>query len=250
MLVGLSGTGISTVPKAIRVSPTPVPATPNAPKPRQKVPKSVQAVTHHTLSFTASYFVGLGYNGELILGDRDSKRYLHKIQHNDKKYIETWEKKLPDGMKYNCNKAVSSDAYIFLQKNKDTNTVCYDESLTKRTELQIQGALIGSISDEVFYAQGILWQTDWQITVHKTVMEGISTSGVLASALQKLQLGEHRTLKPPSPHGWGRWLSVCGMKLGYVVVELHTRSMDIFDEDGRNYFALKLYQIAENSVRK
>ena len=207
----------------------------------QKVPKSVQAVTHHTLPFTADWRVGLGYTGELILGAYDSSRILHKMQHNGKTYIETWKKELRDGMKYNCYKEVSSDAYIFLQNNMNEKTVCCDKSLTKKSELHVQGILIDSTSEEVFYAQGTWGEKNWEIIVHKTVMRGISTSGVLATVLQKLKLGEHRTLKPPSPHEWGGDLSVCRMKHGYVVVERNTRSMDIFDEDGRNYFAPKLY---------
>ena len=174
------GTGTSTVPKAIRVRPTPEPAIQNAPTPMQKVPKSVQAVTHHKLPFRASRFVGLGSTGELILGDYDSERNLHKMQHNGKTYTETWKKELPDGMWVGCYKGVLSDTYIFLQSNKDTNTVCYDESLTNTTKLYIQGALIDSISDEIFYRQGTLSEKNWEIIVHKSVMEGISTSGVLA----------------------------------------------------------------------
>ena len=98
--------------------------------------------------------------------------------------------------------------------------MCYDNALTKTTELHIQGRLIDSISDEVFYAQGTAGKRDRQIIVHKTVMAGISTSSDLTSALQNLQLDQHKTLKPPSPHGWARWLSVCRVKLGYVIAYL------------------------------
>ena len=216
------------------------------------MPTSVSAVTHHNLPFSAHTLAGLGYNGDLILGDWDSERYLYKMQHNGKGYIETWKKELPDGMKYDCNKGVSSDEYIFLQNIRpiDEKTVCYDNSVTKTTELYIQGELTDSISDEVFYKQGTLGKKNWQIIVHKPVMEGQSTSGGLASALQNLQLDRHRILKPPSAHRWGSRLSVCRMKLGYVVVEYFTSSMDIFDEDGRKSYALKLYFIAVISVRK
>ena len=235
--------------KANNVSPTSVPAIQNVPRPIHSVPKSVKAVTHHKLPFTASRFVGLGRNGELILGDRDSERYLCKMQHNGDDYQETWKKGLPDGMVYHCYKEMSSAGCIFLQNYKDEKTVCYDASLTKLTELQVQGALIGISKNEVFYAQGTVWDiNDWQIIVYKTVMEGTSTSGVLASALQKLHLGQHRTLKPPSPHGWHGALFVCRTQQGYVVVEYITGSMDIFDQIGRKYFTLKLYLITEISV--
>ena len=246
----MSDTVPPTVPPAIHTSPSSVPVIQNVPKPIHSVPKSVQAVTHHKLPFTADWDVALGYNGELILCDQDSERYLYKMQHNGKGYIETWKKELPDGMEHHCYKGISSDENIFLQNYVDEKTVCYDKSLTKTTELYIQGRLIDSISDEVFYAQGTSWQTDWQIIVHKTVMEGKPTSGNLASALQTLQLGRHKTLKPPSPHEWDCRLSVCRVKLGYVVVECDTSSMDIFDEDGRKYYALKLYFITEISVGK
>ena len=206
-------------------------------------------MTHHELPFKASFLVGLGDNGELILGDSDSNEYLFKMQHNGKKYIETWKKRLPDEMAYNCCKGISSDQYIFLQRSKDEKTVCYDKSLTKTTELNLQGELIDSISDEVFYAQETRFQSDWLI-VHKTVMEGKSTSSDLASALQNLQLVQHKTLRPPSPHGWNSCLFVCRMKFSYVVVTHITRSMDIFDEDGRKHYSLKLYYITEISVRK
>ena len=245
--------------KANNVSPTSVPAIQNVPRPIHSIPKSVEAVTHHKLPFTADWRPGLGYNGELILCDSDSERYLYKMQYYGKKYKETWKKVLPDGMKYDFYKQMSSAGCIFLQNDKDEKTVCYDASLTKLTELQVQGVLTDSINDEVFYGQGTSWGNDWQIIVHKTVMEGTSTRGGLASALQKLQLGQHRTLKklqlgqhkklkPPSPHGWRSALSVCRTQLGYVVVEHNTRSMDIFDEDGRKYFTLKLYLITESSV--
>ena len=151
-------------------------------------------------------------------------------------------------MEYLYYKGMSSAGWIFLQNHKDKKTVCYDASLTKLTELQLQGALMDSINDEVFYGQGTYGKNDWQIIVHKTVMEETSTSGGLASALQKLQLEQHRTLKPPSRHGWRGALSVCRTQQGYVVVEHGTRSMDIFEEDGRKYFTLKLYLITESSV--
>ena len=225
----MSGTGTKTIP----VTPTSIPAIQNVPIPIHSVPKSVKAVTHHKLPFTAYCISGLGYNGELILSDDDSQRYLYKMQHNGDDYQETWRKELPDGMEYHCFKEMSSAGCIFLQNNQDKKTVCYDASLTKLTELQVQGYLIDSISDEVFYRQGTAWGNDWQIIVHKTVMQGTSTSGVLASALQQLQLGQHRTLKPPSPRGWYDALSVCRTQQRYVVVETYTRSMDIFDQDGR-----------------
>ena len=245
------GTSKPTVPEAIHASPTSVPAIQNVPKPIHGVPKSVQAVTHHELPFAAHWLVGLGYKGELILSDGDSKRYLYKMQHNGEEYKETWKNELPDAVEYDCYIRISSEGCIFLQNKKDKKILCYDESLTKLTELNLQGTLIDSINDEVFYRQGTWDEDDWQIIVYKTVMEGTSTSGVLASALQRLQLGQHRTLKPLSPHGWSHALSVCRTELGYVVVELSTRSMDIFDEDGRKYFALKsIYFIAERSVRK
>ena len=271
ILLILGDTGTSTVPKAIRVSPTPEPAIQNAAKPLligllqrkvyhaakpvQKVPKSVQAVTHHKLSFTVLQIVGMGYNGEFILCDSYSPKHLHKMKHNSKGYIETWIKKLPDGIKSYCWKGVSSDSYIFLQNDKDEDTVCYDESLTRRTELHIQGMLIDSTSEELFYAQGTRYEKDYRIIVHKPVVGGIFSSGVLATVLQKLKLGKHKTLqlKPPSPREWNKLLSVCRMKLGYVVVEFNSRimhSMDIFDEDGRTLYALKLYSITEISVRK
>ena len=247
-LTDVSGDMSSADTKAIHMSPTSVSAIQNVRRPIHSVPKSVKAVTHHKLPFTANWRAGLGDNGELILGDWDSERYLHKMQHNGDDYQETWRKKLPDGMEYHCYKGMSSAGCIFLQNDKDEKTVCYDASLTKLTELQVQSYLIDSSNDEVFYGQGTTGENDWQIIVHKTVMEGTSTSGGLASALQKLQLEQHRTLKPPSLHGWRSALSVCRTQQRYVVVELRTRSMDIFDEDGRKYFPLKLYLITGSSV--
>ena len=238
------------VNKVIHDSPTSAPVLQTVPKPIHSIPKSVQAVTHYKLPFTANWKAGLGYNGELILSDWDSERYLYKMLHNGNEYIETWKKELPDEMVCGCNKGVSSDEYIFLQNDRNGKTVCYDKSLTKTTELYIQGRLIDSISDEVFYGQGTAGKRDRQIIVHKTVMEGKSTSGGLASALQYLQLDRHKTLKPPSPHKWGSALSVCRVKLSYLVVEWSNRSMDIFDEDGRKCYALKLYFITEISVGK
>ena len=211
-------------------------------------PKSVEAVTHHKLPFTARWNAGLGYNGELILSDYDSERHLYKMQHSSEEYQETWKKKVPEGMKFDCYKQMTSEGLIFLQNKKDKKSVCCDASLTKLTVLQVQGELIDSINDEVFYRQGT--GRDWQITVHKPVMEGTSTSGVLASALQRLQLDHHRTLKPPSPHGWYSALSVCRTELGHVVVERNAKSMDIFDQEGRKYYALKIYFIIEHCVRK
>ena len=254
----MSGTVTPTDPKAIHASPTSVPDIQNVPKSIHSAPKSVQLVTHHKLASKADWKAGLGYKGEVILGYWDSKRYLYKIQLNGKEYIETWKKELPDGMEYDCYKGVSSDEYIFLQNNKDIyhqgdddeKTVWCDKSLTKRTILNIRGVLIDSTGDEVFFARGPLYRKGCRIIVHKTVMEGKSARGVLASALQKLQLDQHRTLKPPSPHGWRRDLSLCRTQLGYVVVESYTLSMDIFDDNGRKYYELKLYFITEISVRK
>ena len=174
------------------------------------------------------------------------------MQHNEKEYIETWKKELPDGMEYHCHKGISSDEYIFLQNSRhvDEETVCYDESQTKTVELDIQGELIDSSNDEVFHQQGTRGKKDWQIIVHKFAMGEISTSGDLASALQNLHLDQRRTLKPPSPHRWGSVLSVCRTELIYATVECCTKTMDIFDEDGRKYYAMKLCSIAEISVRQ
>ena len=225
----MSGIDTPTVPEAIHASPASVPVIQNVPTSTHSFLKSVQAVTHHKLAFTASRFVGLGDNGELILGDEDSKRYLCKMQHNGDDYKLTWKKELPDGMLYDCNKQMSSDGFIFHQNYKDHKTVCYDASLTKLTELQLQGSLIDSSKDEVFYRQGTFGESDWQVIVHKTGLKGTSTSGVL----QRLQLGQHRTLKLQSSPGWLESLSVCRTQQGYAVVELWAPSMDIFDEDGR-----------------
>ena len=201
------------------------------------LPKSVQAVTDYKLPF-AAHNAGLGDNGELIICD--TMGYLYQMEHDGEDYKETWKKELPDEMKYDCNKGISSDDCIVLHEYTDEKTVCYDDSLTKLTELQQQGALVDSSKDELFFAQGTPGETDWQIIVHKTVMEG-----------KKLQLVQHRTLKPPSPHGWDATLSACRTVVGYVVVEYNTSSMDIFDEDGRKYLALEsIYFIAEHSVRR
>ena len=187
-----------------------------------------------------------------ILGNKDSKIYLYKVQHNKKEYIETWKKELPEGIEYHCRKRISSDKYIFLQNSRpvDEETVCYDESQTKTMELDIQGEIIDSSNHEVFHQQGTRGKKDWQIIVHKCGMGEISTSGVLASALHNLHLDQHRTLKPPSPHRWDSVLSVCRTELMYVTVECCTKTMDIFDEYGREYYALKLYFIAEISIRQ
>ena len=245
---GLSGTATPTVPKPIHDSPTSVAVIQHVPKSKHSAPNSVQAVTHHKLPFKAHWRSGLGYNGDIMLGDWKSKRYLYKMQHDGNEYIETWKKELPDGMEYDCCKAMSGDGYIFLQKSDDEKTVCCDESLTKTFVLNHKGLLVDSSKDEVFYIQ--LPSDDAKIIVHKTDMEGRSARGVLASALRKLQLGRNKTLKPPSPHRWDVSLSVCRPELGYVVVEFETSSMDRFDQDGTKYFAQKLYFISEISVRK
>ena len=214
---------------------------------------SVQAVTHHKLPFEANRWAGLGYNGEIILGDKDSTRHLYMMEYNDKGYFETWKKTLPDGMKYYCDKAMSSNGYIFLKNHTNDKTVCYDESLTQTSVLNHKGRLVDSSKDEVFYRQGRL--NDSKIIVHKTDIEERSTRLVLISALRKLQLGlkppsPHKTLKPPSHRRWEGGLSVCITERGYVVVEYRTSSMDIFYKDGRKYFTQKLYFIREIRVRK
>ena len=249
---GLSRTVTPTDPKVIHDSPTSASAIQNVPKPMHRAPNSVQAVTHHKLPFKAHERAGLGYNGEIILSNGYSERYLYKMQHDGNEYKETWKKELPDGMWYGCCKEMSSNGYIFLQNHIDEKTVCYDESLTKTSVLNHKGVLVDSSKDEVFYRHGQL--NDSKIIVHKTDIEERSTRGVLASALRKLQLGRqkspHKTLKPPSPHRWQNSLSVCITEQGYVAVEFITSSMDIFDQDGRKYFAQKLYFISEIKVRK
>ena len=236
----------------MHASPRSVPVIRNVPEPTHTGPKSVQAVTRHKLPFKAHFRAGLGENGELILGDEDSERCLYKMAHNGQEYTETWKKQLPFGMEYNCLKETSKNRDLFLQINKYKDAVCYDESLTKQTELYRQGELLDCINEEVFYARGNLGKNDNTIIVYRMVIEGKSNSGFVASALQKLQLGLprtlrldlHRTLEPPSSHhGWSSALSVCRTDRGYVVVESDTRSMDIFDLDGRKYFGFKIYFI-------
>ena len=213
---------------------------PKCPKPRQKVPKSVQAVTHHTLLFKANPNVGLGYNGELILGDMYSCRYLHKLQHNGTEYIETWKKGLPDGMMDYCYKRLARDGCIFLQNGTEKNTVCCDKSLTKRTELHIQGELIDSISDELFYGQRTLGKQNWEIIVHKLLWREylpVVIWQLYYTNCSWANIG----LKPPSPHGWCGFLSVCRTEFGYVVVEWDTRSWTYLMKMVDIFFSLKLY---------
>ena len=183
------------------------------------------------------------------------------MQHNGNDYTEIWKTEFPDGIKSDCFKEVSSDGFIFLQKsdncisaeNKNNKTVCYvdyEDSLIERRELHIQGSLIDSASEELFYAHSTWGEKDNKIIVHKTAMA--SYGGFIAAVLQELKLGQHRTLKPQSPHGWGTGLSVCrtDLELAYVVVESRTRSMDISDKNGMTHYALKLYFITEISVMK
>ena len=176
----------------------------------------------------------------------------------DKAYKETWKKELPDKMRYNCLKGISREGDLFLQNDLDGKTVCYDGSLTKRAVLHPGGICLDSIDEDVFYGQGTWHGSDFKIVVHKTVEGGKSTSGVLASASQrqqlspnrKMQLEEHQTLEPPSPYRWKSALSVCRTELGDVVVDFDTRSMEMYDQDGRKYFALKIHFITEISIRK
>ena len=129
---GLSGTATSAVPKAIHGIPTSIDALQNVPKPIHSAPMSVQAVTDQKLPFSVHYIVGLGYNGELILADRVSERYLYKMQHNGEEYKEVWKMESPVGIKFDCDKQLSIDGHIFLQGDIDKTIVCYDESLRKK----------------------------------------------------------------------------------------------------------------------
>ena len=249
----MSDTDIPTIPKAIHGSPTSLSAT----KPIHSVPKSVQAMTHQKLPFEADWPVGLGYSGGIILG-RDSDRCLVKMEYNVEEYKETWQKTVPDGIRCNCAKGISDNGTIFLQNNRDKETLCYDEFLTNQNILHNKGILIDTVNEEVFYTKGSLLTGDYKIIVHKTVMERKSSGGFLATALQKFQLGEHRTrtldkpktLKPSSPNGWKWAHSLCRTETGSAVVETKTSSMDIFDNYGRIYFPLTIYFPTEISVRK
>ena len=129
---GLSGTVTSAVPKAIHGIPTSIDVLQNVPKPIHSAPMSVQAVTRQKLPFRVHYIVGLGYDGELILADWVSERYLYKMQHNGEGYKEVWKKESPAGMKFDCDKQLSIDGHIFLQGDIDKTIVCYDESLRKK----------------------------------------------------------------------------------------------------------------------
>ena len=230
-------------PRAIQSSPSSVPPISNAPKPKRGIP-NVQAVTHHELPFRAELRAGLGYKEEIILSDIDSKRYLYKLEHNGIEYEEAWKKELPHGMPHHCYKGLSNKGNVILQDDEDKETVCYDESLNKKTVLRHKGRLLDCISDEIFYRQGATLGYDWKIIMYKTDLDQESTSGV-ASALRKMWRLSFNiksvTLNPPPCHPWRHFLSVCRTEGGYVAVETLSFSMDIFDTDGRAYSTLKIY---------
>ena len=89
----------------------------------------MRAITHHDLGFKADWDYGIGSNGEVIIGKFNSQDF-YMIEHAGNKYTQKYRKDLPDGMDYDCNKAIDRGR-IFLQNGYSKNTMCYNTELKK-----------------------------------------------------------------------------------------------------------------------
>ena len=189
----------------------------------QDFPLSVQAVTHHGLSFSASAGLCMGSNGEVIV-KQVASGHMHRIAHDGNDYNDKYKKFLPWATG-GCFKAMDRDR-IFLQEGIDTHTICYDQEFQELCTFQQEGFLLDCIGDELFYCQGTSDKRDRKIVVCQ-IDE--------VPSLQKLQLKKKVTLQPPAHHCWGPSPSICRVMESYVVVQSDARSLDIFDGNGMIY---------------
>ena len=193
----------------------------------QVISVSVEALTHHDLGFKACLNLGIGSNGEVIIVKFNSKDF-YMIEHNGNEYTQKYRKNLPDGMAYDCNKAIDRGR-IFLKNGYSEDTICYNTELNKLCIIEHEGLLIDCVGDTLFYGQGTLLKKNWNIVIRQLHQDEES---VPVPSLGELQSEEQVTLQPPACHCWHDYPSICCVNESYAVVEHCTKSLDIFDARG------------------
>ena len=175
---------------------------------------SLRPITHEELPFEAEWDAGLSSDGSIVLAD-DPHLYLYK--HRDGRYNQLWKKPLPCGLGYNCYKA-ANNTEIALQADTSGGgaiTQHYSHHMECITTSQHDGHLLDLLGDGSAVYGRRSGSGGWVIDVHKS-------NGSL-------------TLQPPAGCEWGGGLSVSELPTHHMaVVDQRTKSLTVFDRDGRN----------------
>ena len=138
--------------------------------------------------------------------------HIHLYRHDGRKYSLVGKIPLPDDVSMHCCKAISGTT-IFVQGYTDDPTHQYDSTdLHQQGTLHHKGTLRGVLHpNTLVYGQKRAYD-DWIVALHQPDGKVI--------------------LKPPGARKWDSALSVCRTEEYFVVVEMWTKSMDVFSLQG------------------
>ena len=145
--------------------------------------------------------------------------YLYQFDGMEMKYKHAIKTRLPDGITDYCYKAVSETA-IFLQHDCDEPTHrLHKTDLHHMGNLHHKSDLRGIVHPGTLVYGQKRGDEDWIIILHEP--------------------GAEMILQPPDGRKWKGALSVCTAGTKYVVVvERHTKTMDIFSPSGNTLLLL------------
>ena len=157
----------------------------------------------------ASRLVAFGENGEVVL---TVDHHIYLYQHGGMKYSLAKKTYLPDGVGWDCFKAISNTT-IFLQAHEYAPThQLSSRDLHHMGSLDHKGKLLGLLYPSTLVYGQERSHKDWIIILHHADGEMI--------------------LQPPRGRSWDWGLSVCRAGQYIVVVETWTQSIDAFSTGG------------------
>jgi serine/threonine protein kinase len=186
--------------------------------PSAGVPTSLTPITHHELSFEGDWNAGFSSDGSIVLASESDPSHLYMYRHNDGNYAEVRKKPLPAGLDYDCttcNKAINK-TIIALQNYCSATTIHYSHSLEVHHTSQHKGNLLD------------LWD-DGCTGYVRAAADGNGRVIDVYDNNQKRVV----TLQPPAGCKWEVFLSVCKLRDGFAVVDQLSKSLTVFDTEGK-----------------
>ena len=162
-------------------------------------------IPHH-----ADTYVAFGERGEAVLTGYGN---IYLYQHDGVQYSLSKKESLPDGVDWDCNKAISSST-VFVQDRTDTPThLLHRPQLEHNSTVHHKGVLRGLLHSSTLVYSQERGDGSYVITLHQPHDAEI-------------------TLQQPPGRQRLRYLSVAAAGGYLVVVDVVTKSMDIFTANG------------------
>ena len=174
---------------------------------------NINKLQSFSLNKAASFWVGMGYNNEIVVAFIDTKQLgLFSFKHNQ--YTLVWKKPIPDGFHVDSWKFILPDSTIALRYEKSDPTRLYTGDVVKLQEFSgSYSRLVGTLPpDRLVYAK------DGEVNIYSI------------RAGHKLIM----TLLPPTGVKWNHWSSVCSHpdSAWIAVMNAGAKSVDIFNNKG------------------